>query len=141
MSSAKRLAWTPGGFALSFGRMLQDGIVKKYLDEHCPDPRLQLCAYKDQLPQTPTSGSGAATLFDKLGRFAGLGAEMEPIALACLARISRPAAQDRTHRHRQQLSTCAPAKAWSAAIWHTYAIIERYTPAARAGHERGAPAA
>ena len=34
---AKRLAWTPGGFALSFGRMLQDGIVKKYLDEHCPD--------------------------------------------------------------------------------------------------------
>ena len=47
---AKRLAWTPGGFALSFGRMLQDGIVKKYLDQHCPDPALQLCAYKDQLP-------------------------------------------------------------------------------------------
>ena len=34
---AKRLAWTPGGFALSFGRMLQDGIVKKYLDDHCPE--------------------------------------------------------------------------------------------------------
>ena len=47
---AGRLAWTPGGFALSFGRMLQDGIVKKYLDRHCPDPALQLCAYKDQLP-------------------------------------------------------------------------------------------
>ena len=46
---AKRLAWTPGGFALSFGRMLQDGIVKKYLDQHCPDPALRLCAYKDQL--------------------------------------------------------------------------------------------
>ena len=44
------LAWTPGGFALSFGRMLQDGIVKKYLDDHCPDPALKLCAYKDQLP-------------------------------------------------------------------------------------------
>ena len=59
---AKRLAWTPGGFALSFGRMLQDGIVKKYLDQHCPDPALRLCAYKDQLAATtPTSGSGAAT--------------------------------------------------------------------------------
>ncbi|MGA8388097.1 MAG: hypothetical protein WB769_09235 [Pseudolabrys sp.] len=32
----KQLTWTPGGFALSFGRMLQDGIVQKYLDEHCP---------------------------------------------------------------------------------------------------------
>jgi len=47
---AKRFAWTPGGFALSFGRMLQDGIVKKYLDEHCVHERLVLCAYKDQLP-------------------------------------------------------------------------------------------
>jgi hypothetical protein len=58
---AKRLAWTPGGFALSFGRMLQDGIVKKYLDQHCPDPALQLCAYKDRPPAMPTCGSGAAS--------------------------------------------------------------------------------
>ena len=34
---AGSVAWTPGGFALSFGRMLQDGIVDEYLDEHCPD--------------------------------------------------------------------------------------------------------
>ncbi len=45
-----RLTWAPGGYALSFGRMLQDGIVKKYLDEHCPDPSLRLCPYKAQLP-------------------------------------------------------------------------------------------
>jgi hypothetical protein len=31
------LGWAPGGYALSFGRMLQDGIVHKYLDRHCPD--------------------------------------------------------------------------------------------------------
>src|SRR5262245_32136250 len=37
---AGRLAWTPGGIALAFGRLLQDGIVTRYLDEHCPDPRL-----------------------------------------------------------------------------------------------------
>src|SRR5262245_36195830 len=28
---AGRLAWTPGGIALTFGRMLNDGIVKRYL--------------------------------------------------------------------------------------------------------------
>jgi hypothetical protein len=48
---AKRLAWTPGGFALSFGRKLQDGIVTKYLNEHCPRADLILCKYKDDLPR------------------------------------------------------------------------------------------
>jgi hypothetical protein len=36
---AKQLAWTPGGFALSFGRMLQDGIVTKYLDTAAVRPQ------------------------------------------------------------------------------------------------------
>lgn len=74
---AKRLAWTPGGFALSFGRMLQDGIVKRYLNDHCPDAKLQLCAYKDQLPDDADVWFWGSKLFDSLGRFAGLGKEME----------------------------------------------------------------
>jgi len=78
---AKRLAWTPGGFALSFGRMLQDGIVKKYLDAHCPDPRFRLCAYKHQLPNDADVWFWGSDLFDKLGRFAGLGPEMKQIAV------------------------------------------------------------
>jgi len=78
---AKRLAWTPGGFTFLFGRMLQDGIVKKYLDQHCPDLVLQLCAYKDQLPNNTDMWFWGSNLFDKLGRFAGLGKEMEKIAL------------------------------------------------------------
>ncbi len=43
---AGRLAWTPGGIALSFGRMLQDGIVARFLAEHCPDPRFRLCDHR-----------------------------------------------------------------------------------------------
>ena len=35
--SPGKLAWTPGGLALSFGRMLQDGIVNRYLADHCPE--------------------------------------------------------------------------------------------------------
>jgi hypothetical protein len=45
-----KYGWTPGGYALSFGRMLEDGIVKRYLDDHCPDQTLRLCPYKDALP-------------------------------------------------------------------------------------------
>jgi hypothetical protein len=29
-----RLAWTPGGYSIAFARMLQDGIVTRYLREH-----------------------------------------------------------------------------------------------------------
>ena len=57
---AGRLAWTPGGLALSFGRMLQDGIVTRYLADHCPDPRLKLCAHRTSCRPTPTCSSGAA---------------------------------------------------------------------------------
>jgi hypothetical protein len=81
---AKRLAWTPGGFALSFGRMLQDGIVKKYLDQHCPDPALRLCAYKDQLPDDADVWFWGSDLFDRLGRLAGLGKEMEKVVVESL---------------------------------------------------------
>ena len=31
-----QLAWTPGGYGVAFGRMLQDGIVARYLRDHCP---------------------------------------------------------------------------------------------------------
>jgi hypothetical protein len=74
---AGRLAWTPGGSAIPFGRMLQAGIVKRYLAEHCPDPRLpKLCAHRDKLPDNADYFFWGSDLFDELGRFEGLGEEM-----------------------------------------------------------------
>ena len=125
---AKRLAWTPGGFAFSFGRMLQDGIVKKYLDQHCPDPALQLCAYKDQLPDDADVWFWGSDLFDKLGRFAGLGQEMEKIALDSV--IEYPALQAKTAlvATAKQLIAVHTGEGVLATLWHTYAIIEKFTP-------------
>src|SRR6185295_9025585 len=45
-------AWTPGGAGVAFGRMLQDGIVARYLKDHCPTMKLKLCPYRNQLPAT-----------------------------------------------------------------------------------------
>jgi hypothetical protein len=39
------LAWTPGGSGIAFGRMLQDGIVARYLRDHCPQANFKLCPY------------------------------------------------------------------------------------------------
>ena len=125
---AKRLAWTPGGFALSFGRMLQDGIVKKYLDQHCPDPALRLCAYKDQLPDDADVWFWGSDLFDRLGRFAGLGKEMEKIVVESL--IDYPILQIKAAAvaTAKQLIDVHSGEGVLTTIWHTYAIIEKFTP-------------
>ncbi len=125
---AGRLAWTPGGFALSFGRMLQDGIVKKYLDEHCPDPALRLCAYKDALPNDADTWFWGSALFDRMGRFAGLGPEMAKIAVQSV--IDYPALQIETAAvaTARQLIDVHTGEGVLPIITHTYRIIERYTP-------------
>ena len=125
---AHRLAWTPGGAALSFGRMLQDGIVKKYLDEHCPDPRLRLCAVKDRIPQDADTWFWGSDLFDQMGRFDGLGDEMQTIAFESL--IDYPALQLKSAAidTLRQLIDVRTGEGVLDDLWHTRTIIERYAP-------------
>ena len=78
---AGRLAWTPGGIALSFGRMLQDGIVARFLAEHCPDPRFRLCDHRAEIPTDADEFFWGESIFDQLGRFEGLNDEMRTIVL------------------------------------------------------------
>lgn len=45
-----QFALTPGGSSFLFGRLVEDGIVKRYLNEKCPDPSIQLCAFTENFP-------------------------------------------------------------------------------------------
>lgn len=125
---AKQIAWTPGGFALSFGRMLQDGIVNKYLDDHCPDPALRLCQYKSELPRDADVWFWGSKLFDQLGRFAGLGKEMEKIAVESL--FQYPALQIKTAAiaAAKQLVAVHTGEGVVHWVWHTYFIVHDFTP-------------
>jgi hypothetical protein len=125
---AKRLAWTPGGFALSFGRMLQDGIVKKYLDEHCPNPALRLCAYKNELPTDADVWFWGSKLFDSLGRFAGLGKEMEKIAVDSLLEYPVLQAETAAVATAKQLVAVHTGEGVVHWTWHTYFIIQDFAP-------------
>jgi hypothetical protein len=68
-----RLAWTPGGYGIVFARMMQDGIVTRYLDDHCPERNLKLCHYRHRLPTSADMFLWSDGPFNELGRFAGLG--------------------------------------------------------------------
>jgi hypothetical protein len=45
-------AFTPGGTSFVFGRLVDDGIIARYLEDACPDATIQLCAYKNKMPDT-----------------------------------------------------------------------------------------
>lgn len=125
-----RFAWTPGGVALSFGRMLQDGIVARYLDEHCPDKRLRLCAYRHELPTDADAffWGGNGTVFNKLGRFAGLGDEMSLIVTESLKAYPAWQVQAAAIATLRQLVRVSTGEGVVNSAWHSYAIIDKFTP-------------
>jgi hypothetical protein len=78
---------TPGGSSFLFGRLVEDGIVARYLDERCPDAALRLCAYKASLPDEADDWLwDPDSSFRKLGGWQGLHGEQREIILATLAR-------------------------------------------------------
>jgi hypothetical protein len=123
-----QLAWTPGGSGVAFGRMLQDGIVARYLRDHCPQAKLKLCPYRDQLPATADQFLWGNSMFNTLGRFQGMNDEMGFIVTHSLAATA------------QQLTDVATGEGTNGWIPHTYGIIERYLPAQtrpmRAAHQQ-----
>src|SRR5262249_46324348 len=119
---ARQLTWTPGGLALSFGRMLQDGIVDRYLADHCPDPHLRLCTYRRELPPTADEffWSGEGSLFDNLGGFDGLGAEMDEIVVGSLHNYPLLQVETAFVAGVRQLFHFATGAGVVNTIWHTY---------------------
>ncbi|GAC1500807.1 MAG: hypothetical protein NVS2B1_09360 [Bradyrhizobium sp.] len=124
-----QFAWTPGGYGVAFGRMLQDGIVARYLRDHCPQAKLKLCPYRDKLPATADQFLWGDSMFNALGRFKGMNEEMGFIVTHSLAEYPRWQAEAAVAATAQQLVHVATGEGTSGWIPHTYGIIERYIPA------------
>jgi hypothetical protein len=125
-----QLAWTPGGYAIAFGRMLQDGIVTRYLHEHCPEQHFKLCPYRDDLPETADDFLWSReTVFNKLGRFPGMGDEMGYIAVHALAEYPLWQAEAALMATGEQMLKVATGENTDPPTTpHTYGIIRRYLP-------------
>jgi hypothetical protein len=135
-----KLAWTPGGYGVAFGRMLQDGIVARYLQDHCPQQKLKLCPYRDQLPSSADTFLWGNSVFNTLGRFRGLNDEMSFIVLHSLAKYPAWQARAALTATAQQLLQVGTGEGVNGWIPHTYGIIERYIPSQlkpmRAAHQQ-----
>jgi hypothetical protein len=126
----RRIAWTPGGIALMFGRMLNEGLAKRYLVEHCPDPRFQLCDHIAELPDDADVFFWGEGIFDKLGRFKGLNDEMRTIVLESVAAYPWEQFKGAVRGTLEQLVEVATGYGVNTEIWHTYGMIENFAPSA-----------
>ena len=87
---AGKLAFTPGGANFVFGRLLQDGIVARYLADRCPDTTIALCAYRDALPTTADDWMwGWGSPYYKLGGAEAFAPEARRIAVESLTMYPR----------------------------------------------------
>jgi hypothetical protein len=135
-----QFAWTPGGYGVAFGRMMQDGIVARYLRDHCGEEQLKLCPYRDELPATADEFLWGHSMFNTLGRFEGMEGEMGFIVTHSLAAYPFMQAEAALAATGQQLVDVATGEGTNGWIPHTYGIIERYIPselkAMRAAHQQ-----
>jgi hypothetical protein len=135
-----QFAWTPGGYGVAFGRMMQDGIVARYLKDHCPEQKLKLCPYRNELPATADDFLWGHSMFDELGRFQGLNDEMGFIVQRSLIEHPLWQAEAALVAAAQQLVDVATGEGTQKWIPHTTGIIERYLPAQvapmRAAHQQ-----
>jgi hypothetical protein len=72
-------AFTPGGSGFLFGRLIEDGIVERYLAERCPDRTIKLCAYIDVMPDEADDWLWGNSVLYKLGGWDAHKAEEERI--------------------------------------------------------------
>ncbi len=80
-------AFTPGGSSFLFGRLVEDGIIDRYLDDNCPKASARLCAFKHNIPDDADGWLwDPDSPFRKLGGWQSIQDEEREVILATLAR-------------------------------------------------------
>jgi hypothetical protein len=127
---AGQFTFTPGGANFFFARLVQDGIVARYLADRCPDPTLRLCAYRDQMPTNADDWLwGYDSPLHKLGWWQGFEPEAKRIIGESLIRYPLAHLTTAAKSTLVQLVTLKSGDGMGAGDnWHAEGIFERYAP-------------
>ncbi len=128
-----KLLWTPGGTAFVFSRLVHDGIVHRFLEDNCPNPRYELCKHRVQLPHHANDflwHQGAEGPFASIGGFDGGADEMREIAIETLWQY--PGLHVRTALKSTLLQLVEVGTGWGIVydVWDAYGHIENLVPKA-----------
>jgi hypothetical protein len=126
-----QFAFTPGGFNFVFSRMVQDGIVKRYLADHCPDTTIRLCAYQAELPLTADDWlwNGESAIY-KLGGFEKFEPEARRIVIESLTLYPNTNLQTAFIATINQFVAIATGDGLTPWSWHTQWAFSQFAPSA-----------
>jgi len=128
-----RIAWTPGGSAFVFSRLVHDGIVHRFLEDNCPDPRYELCKYRAHLPYHANDflwHQGPDGPFALIGGFEKGGEEMRDITLQSLWQYPGLHLMKAVQATFDQLLAVGTGWGINYDVWDAYGHIEQLTPEA-----------
>ena len=128
-----KVVWTPGGTAFVFSRLVHDGIVHRFLEDNCPNPRYELCKYRAELPHHANDflwHQGAEGPFASIGGFEGGAQEMREIAIETLWQY--PGLHIWTALKSTLLQLVEVGTGWGIVydVWDAYGHIENLVPEA-----------
>jgi hypothetical protein len=118
-----------GGDIFLFARLVEDGIVDRYLNEHCPLPDTVLCAFKDQMPTTHNGYLWEDTqAFEMAGGWEQSGPESRRIMLATLHHYPFMHLQTALRSFGRQLVLVRTGDYLRSAFRHNAVVVEIMLP-------------
>jgi hypothetical protein len=124
-----QLRLTPGGSTFLFARLLQDGLVARYLDDHCPHANIRLCSFRAELPRDSDVWLWANSPLAKLGGWEAFEPEARRIILGSI--FDHPWLHTRAAivASLEQFVTVATGEGFHAKDnWHAEIMLKRYAP-------------
>jgi hypothetical protein len=124
-----QLGLTPGGTTFLFGRLVQDRIVARFLEERCPDPTLRLCAFRSELPDAADDWLWGNSPLGKLGGWQAFEPEARRIVRESI--LSHPLLHIATAARAtaEQLVTLTTGEGLGPKDnWHAEGVLRKYAP-------------
>jgi hypothetical protein len=128
-----QFAWTPGGIAFPFSRLVQDGIVQRFLVDNCRkgEKHYKLCTYLDRLPSTGDNflwDDEVDSAFAQIGGFLDGESEMAAIAAKSVVQFPTMHIASALLATAQQFAMVKTGDGLVMWVWYTYGVIERLFP-------------
>ena len=121
---------TPGGSVFLLGRFVQDGLAQQVLAEICPDSRIKLCAFKDDLPRNANDflWGGDEAALRQSGGFAALEPEARIIIWESLTRHPLENIRTAVEAAASQFIWFSTGEGLDGALWHARWRLQAYRP-------------
>jgi hypothetical protein len=129
---AGKIRFTPGGTTFLFARLAQDGIAKRYLDDHCRDTDLRLCAIRDEITMPAEDWLWwADSPLHRLGGWQALETEVNQIVLRSLWLYPAAHVAAAIRNTAAQLVTLSTGEGINSAHnWHAEEVLAALAPGA-----------